>query len=64
MRALVPACALAVAMAVSANAQDTTAKSKTKVKADDARTVVMTGCLMQTGGAYMLAAPRRPPARI
>ena len=55
MRALVPACALAVAMAVTANAQDSTVKSKTKVKADDARTVVMTGCLSETAGTYMLA---------
>ena len=55
MRALVPACALAVAMAVSANAQDSTVTSKTKVNADDARTVVMTGCLTQTGATYMLA---------
>jgi hypothetical protein len=55
MRTLVPACALAVAMAISASAQDSTVQSKTKVKADDARTVVMTGCLTQTGGSYMLA---------
>jgi ribosomal protein L27 len=55
MRVLVPACALAVAMAVSANAQDSTVKSKTKVNADDARTVMMTGCLTQTGGTYMLS---------
>ena len=55
MRTLVPACAFALAVAVSATAQDTTEKSKTTVKADDARTVVMTGCLMKTGGAYMLA---------
>jgi ribosomal protein L27 len=55
MRALIPACALAVAMAVSASAQDSTVQSKTKVKADDARTVVMTGCLTQTGGTYVLA---------
>jgi hypothetical protein len=55
MRALIPACALAVAMAATAGAQDNTVKSKTKVKADDARTVVMTGCLTRTGGAYMLS---------
>jgi hypothetical protein len=55
MRALISACALAMVMAVSANAQDSTVKSKTKVNADDARTVVMTGCLMQTGGTYMLS---------
>jgi hypothetical protein len=55
MRNVVTACVLAVAMAASAHAQDSTIKSKTKVKADDARTVVMTGCLTQTGGTYMLA---------
>ena len=55
MRTLIPACALAAAMAVSASAQDSTVKSTTKVKADDARTVVMTGCLTQTAGTYMLA---------
>ena len=55
MKALIPACVLALAMVVSASAQDSTVKSKTTVKADDARTVVMTGCLMQTGGNYMLA---------
>lgn len=47
MKRLIPACAIAVAMAVSAYAQDTTVKSRTKVKADDARTVTMTGCLQQ-----------------
>jgi hypothetical protein len=47
MKRLIPACAIAVALAVSAYAQDTTVKSKTKVKADDARTVILKGCLQQ-----------------
>jgi hypothetical protein len=56
MRALVPACAIALALGVSASAQDSTVKSKTKVDADDARTVVMTGCLQRSSadGAFML----------
>ena len=57
MKRLIPACAIAAALAVSANAQDTTVKSKTKVKADDARTVTMTGCLQQgtDGSTFTLA---------
>jgi hypothetical protein len=55
MRGINPACAVALAMTVAASAQDSTAKSKTTVKADDARTVVMTGCLAESGGAFMLA---------
>jgi hypothetical protein len=57
MRALVPACAIALALGVSASAQDSTVTSKTKVEADDARTVVMTGCLQQAPGSsiYTLA---------
>jgi hypothetical protein len=50
MKKLIPACAIAVALGVSASAQDSTVKSKTKVDADDARTVVMTGCLQQAPG--------------
>jgi hypothetical protein len=56
MRGLFSACALAISLAVPAYAQDNTVKSKTKVKADDARTVVMTGCLSQSAGGYMLSA--------
>lgn len=58
MRA-VPAWTFAAAfiLAVSANAQDTTVKTKTKVKTDDAKMVTMTGCL-QAGtetGAFTLS---------
>jgi hypothetical protein len=55
MRAFVPACTLALALSATAYAQDSTVKSKTKVKVDDARAVVMTGCLTQAGAAYMLS---------
>ena len=57
MKVLIPACALVAALGASASAQDSTVTSKTKVKADDARTVVMTGCLAQApgGGAFTLA---------
>jgi hypothetical protein len=49
MKRLIYACTMTVAcaFAVSVSAQDTTVKSKTKVKADDARTVTMKGCLQQ-----------------
>jgi hypothetical protein len=49
MKRFIHACVIATAcvFAVSVSAQDTTVKSKTKVKADDARTVVMKGCLQQ-----------------
>lgn len=45
MQRFLSACAIATALVVSANAQDTTVKSKTKVDADDAKVVTMTGCL-------------------
>ena len=59
MRRVIPAwtIAAACAFAVSVNAQDTTirSKSKTKVKADDAKTVTMTGCVTAgTNGDFML----------
>lgn len=50
MKRLMTACAVAAACAASAGAQDTTVKSKTKVDADDAKVVTMTGCL-QAGAA-------------
>jgi hypothetical protein len=56
MKRLIQACAIVAAFAVSASAQDTTVKSKTKVDADDAKVVTMTGCL-QSGaesGVFML----------
>jgi hypothetical protein len=47
MKQLIPACLLAAAMAAPAMAQDSAVKSRTKIKADDASTVFMQGCLMQ-----------------
>jgi hypothetical protein len=55
MKRLIPACAIAVALGTSAAAQDSTVKTKTKVDADDAHTVVMRGCLMQAGPIFTLA---------
>ena len=47
MRLLIPICALTAAMSVGVAAQDTTAKSKTTVKADDATVISLAGCLNQ-----------------
>ena len=38
-------------------AQDTTIKSETKIKADDAKVVTMTGCLEGTRSSYLLSHP-------
>jgi hypothetical protein len=49
------ACAIVTALTVAASAQDTTIKSKTKVDADDAKVVTMTGCLQSgTGEVFTL----------
>jgi hypothetical protein len=45
MQRFLSACAIVAACAVATSAQDTTIKSKTKVDADDAKVVTMTGCL-------------------
>jgi hypothetical protein len=54
-----PACtfAAACAFAVAVSAQDTTVKSKTTVDADDAKVIVMTGCLQQgaTSDTFVLS---------
>ena len=59
MSRLVSACSLvaASAFAVSLSAQDTTVKTKTKVDADDAKVITMTGCLSktETGDVFVLA---------
>lgn len=47
MKRLIPVCVLAAALGAPVLAQDNTVKSNTRVKADDARTVFMRGCLMQ-----------------
>jgi hypothetical protein len=49
MKALIT-CALAAGFAASLHAQDSTATTKTQVEADDARTIVATGCLQQAPG--------------
>jgi hypothetical protein len=56
MRRMMTTCALVAAAAVAAGAQDTTVKSRTEVKADDATVVSLTGCLKQAspGGPFML----------
>ena len=45
MRLVIPAVVLAVALPAAAGAQDSTVKSRTNIKADDARVMSMTGCL-------------------
>ena len=56
---LLPVWSLAVAsvFAVSVSAQDATVKTKTKVDADDAKVIKMTGCLSQSpsGNTFVLA---------
>ena len=55
----IQACAIVAAFAISASAQDTTVKSKTKVEADDAKVVTMTGCLQSgTGEVFTLTGAR------
>ena len=51
-KVLIPTCVLAAALGISANAQDrdTTVTTKTQVKADDARTMYLKGCLVQAPG--------------
>lgn len=49
MKALMT-CALAAALAASLHAQDSKATTKTDVDADDARTIIATGCLQQAPG--------------
>lgn len=51
MRMLIPACALALAIGAVVHAQDSTVKSRTQVKTDDASAIVMTGCLQAVPGA-------------
>ncbi len=46
MRRLIPTCALAVALAATAHAQDSTSTTRTQVKADDAKAITATGCLV------------------
>lgn len=46
MKRLIPTCALAAALAATAHAQDSTVTSRTQVKADDAKSITATGCLV------------------
>jgi hypothetical protein len=59
MSRFIPACSFAAAciFAVSVSAQDTTVKSKTKIEADDAKIITMTGCLSKapSGDLFVLA---------
>jgi hypothetical protein len=55
MRLLTCVGAAVAALAVTATAQDTTTKSRTKIQADDAQVISLTGCLRQdAAGAYAL----------
>jgi len=47
MRSLIPICALTAVMSIGVAAQDSTVKSETTVKADDATVISLTGCLSQ-----------------
>jgi len=47
MKLLFPIGIVALGLTGAANAQDTTVKSQTKIKADDAKVMSMTGCLRQ-----------------
>lgn len=58
MRRVVPSCLLAIGLAAvsaSADAQDATIKSKTEIKADDAKVVTMTGCVGSEQTIFMLS---------
>ena len=55
MRRIIWACAFAFALGATVAAQDSTVKSKTQVKGDDAKAVTIQGCLQRTqGGNFML----------
>ena len=54
MRLLLPATIAAVALSAVLNAQDSTVKSRTNIKTDDARVTTMTGCLRRDAGLYLL----------
>ena len=55
MRRILTGCAVALSMTLTASAQDSTIKSRTEIKADDATVFSMTGCLKQdVAGNYTL----------
>src|SRR6185436_3898592 len=47
MRLLIPICAVTAVMSIGVAAQDSTVKSTTAVKTDDASVISLTGCLSQ-----------------
>ena len=47
MRLLIPTTVAVMLLSLMASAQDSTVKSQTKIKADDAQVMSMTGCLRQ-----------------
>jgi hypothetical protein len=56
MNKWIPTCAIAAAFAVSVHAQDSTVTTRTQVKADDAKAITATGCLVPglAPGAFAL----------
>ena len=46
MKRLIPTCAIAAALAVGVHAQDSTSTTRTQIKADDAKAITATGCLV------------------
>jgi hypothetical protein len=56
MKKWIGTCAFAAALAVTAHAQDSTVTSRTQVKADDAKAITATGCLVPglAPGAFAL----------
>ena len=46
MNRVIPTCAIAAALAAGLHAQDSTSTTRTQVKADDAKAVTATGCLV------------------
>jgi hypothetical protein len=55
MKRLMTTCAIAAALAATANAQDSTTTTRTQVKADDAKAVTATGCLVPGASAGSFA---------
>ena len=55
MKRLIPTLAIAAALATSAHAQDSKTTTRTQVKADDAKAITATGCLVAAApGAFAL----------
>jgi hypothetical protein len=46
MKRFIPTCAIAAALAVGVHAQDSTTTTRTQIKADDAKVITATGCLV------------------